>query len=136
MASNPILKTLRDATKGLLYTSEADKPLKAFLWPKAEVGAEEMNPETLRAGRKIGAKVPIQERTLDAFFAPMVKPQGWHGEEEKAMAAKFQALVEMLRTELGGVRVFRVGEGRVEVYVVGKTTEGDFAGVSTQLVET
>jgi hypothetical protein len=49
--------------------------------------------------------------------------------------ARFQELVETLKTTLDDVKVFRVGETRIDVYVVGKS-KGGYAGLKTLVVET
>jgi hypothetical protein len=72
---------------------------------------------------------------LETFFRPATKGEEWHNEEEKAQAARFQALVKTLKVTLDDVKVFRVGETKVDVHVVGKV-EGGYAGLKTLVVET
>jgi hypothetical protein len=56
-------------------------------------------------------------------------------EEERAQVTRFQELVKTLKDALDDVNVFRVGETRIHVYVVGKV-EGGYAGLKTLVVET
>ena len=62
--------------------------------------------------------------------------QDWHGDEEKAQVAKCVGLRDMLKRELTGAKVFRVGKGDVTYYVVGKSKAGNLVGVKTTATET
>jgi hypothetical protein len=69
----------------------------------------------------------VEEDSLDNFFAA-VPP------EDKA---KFQALRRVLEGQLSGIKVYRVGdEPEKDVYIVGKTADGRWAGLKTTVVET
>jgi hypothetical protein len=51
--------------------------------------------------------------------------------------AKFDKLAAVLREQLAGIRVFKVGdEAEKAALVVGKTTGGTWAGLRTTVVET
>ena len=43
---------------------------------------------------------PVEEKTVDAFFAPLVAEKDWYGDEEKAAAAKYRALLEVVKQRL------------------------------------
>jgi hypothetical protein len=45
-------------------------------------------------------------------------------------------LHDTLENLLKDISVYRVGTVNIDVYVIGKTADGYFAGVSTKLVET
>jgi len=65
--------------------------------------------------------------TLDAFFRAVPK-------EDRP---KFDPLLKVLREQLSGAKVFMVGdEAEKLTYVVGKTEDGQLAGVKTTLLET
>ena len=49
---------------------------------------------------------------------------------------KFRDLQQTLQDTLSDVKVFRVGETNLDIYVVGKTPEGEWAGLKTEAVET
>ena len=109
MKKDPVLDALQKASKGLRYTSETDAPLQAFVWKERKelTGAE--------------------EKTLDGFFRAVPS-------EDKA---KFQKLAQVLREQLSAVKVYKVGEeAEKEVYIVGKTKDGRWAGLKTTVVET
>jgi hypothetical protein len=103
---NPTLEALKRASKGLLFPSESDAPLEL-------VGAEE--------------GTGVEETTL-ADLLRTVPP------EDKA---QFDQLAKVLKEQLTGIKVYKVGdEAEREVYIVGKTKDGQWAGLKTSVVET
>jgi hypothetical protein len=87
--------------------------------------------------KRIGtAAGPVREVPLHEFFAGLTAGQAWHGDRERAAADRYRNLLEVIRTRLSDVRVFKVGGPRVDVYVLGTTDEGDWAGLKTGAVET
>ena len=127
-----VLSELRAATKGLLFLSESDGPLKAFVWKGVAVDSAAALLKQLHKD----AATPVQEVELAKFFAPMTTPQDWDDDEAKADRARFQALVTQLAA-LTNTRVFRIGTGpEIPAYALGTTPDGSTAGVSTLLTET
>jgi hypothetical protein len=59
-----------------------------------------------------------------------------HGEEEKAAVQKYRRLQDAVQKNLADPKVFRVGQRNVTVFIVGRTDEGDAAGLRTTAVET
>src|SRR5690242_13273410 len=105
---DPVLDTLKKASKGLSYTSETDAPLEPFAWE----GGGKLTAARVRelAGAEKGAAV---EQTTLADFLEVVP------EEDRE---KFEALAKVLQEQLSGVKVFKVGdEAERQVYLVGKT---------------
>jgi hypothetical protein len=120
---SPVLDALRDASNGLVYTSETDSDLEPFLWD----GSSPLTQKRLLqlAGAKAGTQV--EESSLDDFLHA-VPP------EDKA---GFDRLAKVLGEQLSGVKVYKVGdEAEKQAYVVGKTSDGQWAGVKTTVVET
>jgi hypothetical protein len=136
VSKKELLDLLKAKAKGLLTMSESDYPLKPFVWERAKVGAETMTAQTLTAYRKIPEVKPIAEVDFAAFFAPATKDESWHGPEEKASAEGFRQLVAALQANLTELKVYKVGDAKKDVYIIGKTAEGDFGGVTTKVVET
>jgi hypothetical protein len=57
--------------------------------------------------------------------------------EGRRGAAKFQKLAQVLKAQLSGVKVYKVGdEPEKRVFIVGKTQDGRWAGLRTTVVET
>ena len=53
-----------------------------------------------------------------------------------ARAGYFDRSFALLGHHLSGTTVFKVGEVTIDVYVVGRTADGQYAGVKTEVVET
>jgi hypothetical protein len=71
--------------------------------------------------------VPTEETTLDSFFRAVPS-------EDRA---KFQKLAQVLKEQLSGIKVYKVGEdAEKDVYIVGKTKDGRYAGLKTGVIET
>ncbi|MGC4047585.1 MAG: nuclease A inhibitor family protein [Armatimonas sp.] len=132
-----IVKALRSASKGLLYTSESDAKITPFAWSTEEVAGATTPVEAVAKVAGVSAS-KIQTVSLDSFFDSMTSPQDWWGDEEKATAARFQELAKEL-SGLKNVAAFRVGDGPdIDVYIVGgdPASAGGFAGVKTRVTET
>ncbi len=126
-----LLRGLKRLTEGLQFQSESDYPVEPFA-PDAGWGAA--SAEEVVASVKGGAEARAVD--FEDFFAPATEEQDWHDEEARARVRKFQALVKFLKERLTDVRVFKVGDAEADVYVIGRTASGDFAGVKTKVVET
>jgi hypothetical protein len=124
---------LNRAAEGLTYPSETDAPWQAFSWPDAQ--GEPTAAEVKKRG-KHRANTAVEEQSLDEFFKPLVQEQNWYGDEEKAIAAKYRALMDVVKKALKSPKVFRVGRRKQVVYVVGAAPEGGWAGLKTTAVET
>jgi hypothetical protein len=123
MKKHPVLGALKKASKGLAFPSETDAPLKPFLWK----GGGELTEERLLqlAGAEPGTTV--EETTVESFFRAVPK-------EDRP---KFEKLLKVLHEQLSGAKVYKLGdEAEKAAYVVGKTTDGHWAGVKTTVVET
>ena len=118
------LDALKKAAKGLQYTSETESPLEAFVWEDTSAKLTDARLLEL-AGEEEGAAVE-QESLADFLHA--VPP------EDKE---KFDKLAKVLQEQLSGVQVYKVGdEAEKRAYVVGKTSDGKWAGLKTTVVET
>jgi hypothetical protein len=118
-----VLDTLKQASKGLLFPSESEAPLEPFAWKDGGALTHERLLEL--AGAEEGTAV---EETDLATLLRAIPP------EDKA---KFDKLAKVLQEQLSGIKVYKVGdEAEREVYLVGKTKDGWWAGLKTTVVET
>jgi hypothetical protein len=123
MKKHPVLGALKKASKGLAFPSETDAPLKPFLWKDGG----ELSEERLLQLAGADPGTPLEETTLDGFFRAVPKED----------QSKFEKLLKVLHEQLSGVKVYKLGEEPEKpVYVVGKATDGQWAGVKTTVVET
>nr|WP_228056891.1 nuclease A inhibitor family protein [Tychonema sp. LEGE 07203] len=56
--------------------------------------------------------------------------------QERETVKRFQNLVRVLKQNLSNIQVYRVGNININAYIVGVTDGGDWAGLSTKLLET
>ena len=123
MTKDPVLDALRAASKGLVYTSETDAPFEAF----ARKGGEPLTDALVRELAGAGRDETLEQTTLDRFFHTVPS------EDRK----KFQKLTQTLQQQLSGIKVYQLGsEAETNVYIVGKTADGRWAGLKTSVVET
>jgi hypothetical protein len=120
------------ASHGLLMPSESDRPFEPVLWAKAAAG---FDANALRARLRLPASAPIEEITLDDFFAKVATAQPWHDAQQQADVPRFAALRDTLRQRMQDVRVYRVGAIELHVYIVGRSGD-DIVGLTTVLIET
>jgi hypothetical protein len=139
MADEKPLLTLRDlqnAVRDLYFSSESDEPVKALSLTPEKFGASEITAKTVADYRSASLET-VKTLTIEEFFAPMTAPQNWWTEEEKATAARFTALAQLLTEGLTDAKAYRIGDGpEIEVYILGKNAEGKILGVRTGLTET
>ncbi|SRR5258706_9536570 len=117
------LQEIRKASDGLEYPSESDAPFDFFHWPKGSGAAWDQVIARGGTGRK------IEEVAIDAFFAELI---------ESDDGERYKQLRRALESQLKELRIFRVGVGEtnVDIYLVGRTRAGDWAGLHTTSVET
>src|SRR4051794_25817530 len=119
-----VLDALKKASKGLVYTSETDAPLEPFVW---ESSGDKLTAKQLLKLAGVEEGTAVEETTLDEFLRT-VPPED---------RPKFDKLAKALQEQLSGIKVYRVGdEPEKEVYIVGKTKDGRWAGLKTTVVET
>lgn len=127
-----VLQELEQATAGLLFMSESDYPFQLIHWK----GITEVTPQYLRGRTGHAADALVEVRSLDDFFQVAASEPEWKGPAEIETARRYQALVRLLKENLNDVKVYRVGEISIQVYVIGRSSTGNWMGISTQIVET
>ena len=127
-----LIARLEEASAGLLYPSESDAPLHVFVWQDAAP----FSAQRLLASTGYDRTTPIHTTDLDRFFHPVTTPQTWHGEEEQELVRRFTALRDLLKATLSDIRVYKLGAVAIDVYIVGRATNGTYCGLTTHVVET
>jgi len=127
--AHSLTERMKQLTRRLSFQSESDYPVKPFFM---EGGGR----KSLKAADLPTKKRPIKEVDFETFFGNATADQKWYGDKERETAAQFRALVTALKENLLGIKVFKAGEVEIDVYVVGQTPQGDFAGVTTKVIET
>jgi hypothetical protein len=97
--------------------SESDYPFETIRWD----GKVSITPEYLRniSGSPEGS--PVQEIDVDKFFN---------------VSGRFRDLTSLLKNSLSNLRVYKVGTINIPVYIVGRSAEGNWLGLSTRVVQT
>ncbi len=126
---------LQEATGDLLMMSESDYPFEVIRWDSSG-GSEQLSPEYLRRMAGVDASAPLAETNLETFFRVAAGEQEWKSEADLVVAKKYQRLMRLLTDNLTEIKVYRVGDINILVYVVGRSAEGNWLGVSTRVVET
>ena len=121
--TDDVLHALAGASAGLMYPSESDAPFQPFGWPA--VSANEPARGAVARHAKRGAR--MEEVSIDDFFVEL------EGADD---AERFKALRQTLESSLIGPKVIRAGEREIDVYLIGRTRAGDWAGLHTTSVET
>jgi hypothetical protein len=145
------LSALEIATAGLWYTSESDYPLDVILFadPGVELSAENATTVLAPAYSYREGTLPLAERaadevTLGAVLDRYTVEQDWWDDTMRADAERWRALRAVFDDQLGTPRAFRLGERGgsgdlfrdVDIFVIGRTSTGAWAGFRTVSIET
>jgi hypothetical protein len=114
--------------------SESEAPFEPFYWEAVDKGT--IDPKSLLQKTGHPQNTPVEVVDLDCFFQVATAEQEWHSPEERQTVKKLNELVETLKHNLSEIKVYRVGKRNIDIYIVGKMSGGDYAGVSTKVVET
>lgn len=127
-----IADALRQATDGLWMMSESDYPFEVVSFEQAF----ETTPADLRrrAGQPADALFAVE--SVDDFFRAAVTDHEGQGEEARRLALRYRELLRVLKTNLQDVRVYRVGQINIPIYILGRAPSGSWVGLSTRIVET
>jgi hypothetical protein len=119
-----VINALRAAAQGLTYPSDSDEPFDAFEWDA--IGTPSAKDQVVAHG---GKGRNIEEVPVDLFFEQL------DADED---ADRYRRLHQVLESLLAGLKIFRAGAGevRVDIYLIGTTRSGSWAGLHTVSVET
>ncbi|NJM45665.1 MAG: nuclease [Alkalinema sp. RU_4_3] len=131
-----IVPALEAAVANLFWISETDAAFDLIQWPDKTSVDQPIDAPTLQQWLGLPEDTAVETCELESFFAIATESQDWHGEEEKAIVKRYQALVKLLTTGLNQCQVFRFGTINIEIYIVGQTPDKLWLGLHTQAVET
>ncbi|MEI7770804.1 MAG: nuclease A inhibitor family protein [Chloroflexales bacterium] len=127
-----VLAQLSKAAEGLLFSSEADYPLELFVWE----GPTLFSPSLLYQLTALPVSVEVTVDDVDRFFAPMLHLDPGADREAQDRAARFRALVRLLRRRLRNLAAYKLGRVEMPTFIVGQLADGRVAGLRTTVVET
>jgi hypothetical protein len=134
MSKDQLEKELKPLYDGLLMRSETDNPFEFYYFENTQHLPLNSNTVASLAGKSNGAEIKTEQ--LDQFFRNMVRVYPEDGEERKQEVERYKQLQQKLYDLLQDVQVFKADEISITAYILGKTPEGDFAGLRTIVVET
>ncbi|QLE41162.1 nuclease [Nostoc sp. C052] len=132
--TNEITEKIKQASDGLLMMSESEYPFEVFLW--SNQAQEPMTAQKLLQLTGHSPETSVEEVELDHIFRNCAVEKEWHNEIQKQNVQKYQSLIKTLKDSLTDIQVYRIGTISIDVYIVGKTSSEDLAGISTKVVET
>lgn len=127
-----VLPLISRACEGLVYISETDAPVT----PIDLGGSDSIDGEIILQRAGLNAGTEINEVEADRFFAKLTAIKDWQTDSQKARAKKFLALGKVLEKHLRSLKVYRFGNIRIDILVVGLDESGHILGVRTVAVET
>ncbi|NBB28872.1 nuclease A inhibitor family protein [Cellulophaga sp. BC115SP] len=118
----------------LYYPSESDEKIEFFDAPFAIEGTPDV--ASLKMFLGIPPEVTTSEWDIETFFKPLLKKEDWFGEEELEWLKSAEDLHALLIANLTDIKIYRIGNIEIDVYLLGKPTEGNCVGVKTKVIET
>lgn len=125
-----IISTLKEQSSGLYFISEADYPFAAVDWQIKEITPEYLSSLTTTRATK------IEELPFAEFYEKYAVAKADSSAVKKARADSYKKLFDVLKDNLTDLKVYRLGEVRVAIYIVGQSKNGGWLGLSTEAVET
>jgi len=123
---NILDKQIKAAIAGMTYPSEGDpQPLEHLRWNTQAVAIDE---PTVRQWSGEGDKPPLSIGNYQAFMEPRMTT----GDQQ----SEYQALNEIMTTNLVGLTVFRFDEIQVRIYVIGIDALNNIVGWQTTAIQT
>ncbi len=131
-SSEKVIAELEEYSKDLVYISEMDGYFSTFEW---KVDTDTLSNKHLRSHLNKPSDTPIQEISVNQFFRNKVKLREHYSEAKRRTVTRFQELVECIESNLTDPKVFKIGQVKKEVYIIGKVNER-YIGLKTNVVET
>jgi len=131
--STDLLPELKAAVKDLLYMGDPNSSFEIVHWDKRD---------TIRSSSDLlsfigqSSGMQVENVGLGEFFHELIQDHDWDDDAAKKTVGKYRQLLTLLKDHLTDLRVFKVGEGEIDIYIVGRTAEGDWTGIMTSAAET
>ncbi|ESA34783.1 nuclease a inhibitor-like protein [Leptolyngbya sp. Heron Island J] len=126
-----LIPELEAACEGLLWRSETDYPFEVAI---LSAGAQCPKVDSLL--KNYPDDTPIVTVSLDDFFGQATVERAWFDSRELTLVERYRNLRDLLETTLENLQVYRIGNGEMDVYLIGETEDEQVVGVKTKIVET
>jgi hypothetical protein len=136
------VESLQTLVAGLTWMSESDYPFTVTQLSALLRRDREGRPSSVEELLKLTgheAEAPVQEISLQDFFAPAVEEQDWHEAADRLRVQQFQTLLKWLEENLSEVKVYRCGAIEIDIYIIGKIVDAEienWISLSTKAIET
>lgn len=126
--------SLAELLSDLYYPSESDEPIEYVDYP---INFDPpLTTGHIRDLLLITPEIYIQEISETDFWEPAITDQDWYEEEEKERTQRFLELQRRVDQLLNNRQVFRIGDGEMDLYLLGKKSDGHWAGLKTLVIDT
>lgn len=129
-AGESLAGELQQMTENLSFPSETDAPIEVVSLSDAENIKSAVSRET-KAEESV-----ITEIAYEDFLAMYGTEKDWQNQVQKEFAKKFGASLELLKTKSQDVKIFRAGDVRATLYILGQIDAAKWTGLKTTIVET
>lgn len=129
---NKLSDRISKACEGLTFVSETDSEVVPVFVGKIK----DISANAFRHAVTASESTLVTEASTEEFFSRLINVKPWHTPQQKKNAKGFARLAELLSEELDDLRVFRLGRVRIDIYVVGRDSVGNWQGIKTYAVET
>ena len=123
---------LKKLCRGLIYISETDAEIFPFI---GEV-CQEVSADTLLFQIESYTDPIIEENNFGDFFSNLIIKRDWFDRERLKMTENFAELKKLLEENLCDLKVFKLGEIEIDIFVVGLDHDKRLTGIKTKAVET
>lgn len=127
-----LLRELKRLSEGLFIMSESDYPFEILYLD----GKDGLSYERLRELAGSPSNAPIETRSLEDFSRSTIYYAGVKDGPEARPVESPESLFRLLKENLRELRVYRIGEINIPVYIIGQSAEGNWIGLSTRVIET
>ena len=124
---------LEPITKDLLWLSESERKISDITLGTA---GPKLSVSQFRKLLGEDSKVPVEKLSIDDVFRGQIPETDGLGGPLDANATQMRQLKQVLQENLQDLQAFKVGLIERDLYIVGRTTAGELAGVVTRVVET
>ena len=126
-----IITELERAAAGLMLMSESDYPFEVVRWEQlTEVTVDDLRHLTGQP------QALVVFENIEDFFRPSITERAGQSETERQIVEKYRGLLRTLSENLEDLRVYKVGERNIPVFIVGRAPSGCWLGLSSRVIET
>ena len=132
--NNSFPEQINPLLTGLFYPGESDEPIEPVTCYLDQ--AEPLTDSQIKDWLLLPPSVRVEQTPEAEFWELVITEQDWYGDDERTTTVRFCQLRQWLEDRLTGRQVFHVGETEIDLYLLGRQTDGTRAGIRTMTVQT